>query len=359
MTKARIVILTLCLAALVAASPCMEKNPLIKLLTPAVTVFNAPRFTPLKTCGGLWYAHGTCCDLGSLKAWKKNDSARIRSNSESFKSQYRSILLSLKANFIAIKREMRFRFRHAVRLSWKLSTQYQANVNASLDKCTKFTIKSRSSALCYVCSGNSAQYFTREKAAVSPRECGKMVGACEDFLKYSFDLVKEISKVAKVIMEIKEKESVDSTSGMTSTISLLDTKSDILRAMVSKKVVRTLRYSFSRENPFKTEICDAFFNLVKDPFVDEIGPILQTLQANFEDLVRKASLEGPSNSVRGLELEDWDSEKAEAANLFDADSKVVEESLSNFRHRENDIGVAPSFNELSWVTPMNLTMKFP
>ena len=147
-------------------------------------------------CRVVWQVEHSMCNGAALIDFAKIDSAEINSAVGTIKQEMDNLAFKLanpdsrvsKTSYEGLAFYKRFN-----------DESVRANVVASAQRCANHLTKVRSKALCFVCSGSQQNYFFRSKAIVTQQHCSSMVRECEDFFRYSVDLIQGMAVLGTVL----------------------------------------------------------------------------------------------------------------------------------------------------------------
>lgn len=274
-------------------------NPFLKMSGFREAALTYPTNTTNSTvCGGLWKANGTCCDFDKALEQAQKKAGEVDKAAVALKDHLAKLkqFLDLRQNQINLT---------ASKFAFLRRVTNQSLTN-SIDKCWEHMKSTRASTYCFACSGDSQRYFAARsgKALISPKECGTMLSTCTDFFFEILNLTSGLQKLADdydgkgsssqaKAAEIKiesgeklskeDKEALENkwVKDLTKRIGDIDILSDLKKLTISN-VSASVAYGI------QVKICEYFFRLAKDTFIQDIKPLV-------EFMVKKMTVIFPSS----------------------------------------------------------------
>lgn len=373
-------------------------NPMFLQLTQVTRFPNSLLYTNSTTCGGLWKKAGACCDYISLVNYQRSDKLYLLGATANLSTNLENITVALTTIIEKVKNASNSSSTgptnsnvprlQGAQLCDDMSTNLTklTGIKEKLQTCQYFMEKSRSSALCSICSGIGQKFFVNEKAGISPAQCGLMVNACSVFL---MDILAFVDDVESFLAKSLQPELGILGSWFTSRTSINDELAKTNRRIQNFRVQKTkIHDAFSEYNAkkdlasllkFQSEICNSFYDLLKNSFLEEVKKTTADLTAMY-NIIRREALTGdkaitnspPTGSAnkgtsgspksqlpRTLRsctnwrhLSSADDLANNSSNVFEADSSVL---LNSTDKTVNDMMSMAS----GTVAPMNLSLLFP
>lgn len=166
-------------------------NAFVKSLQASnVQIFTDVKITgPFAYCAAEWSKHGTCCDGASLVQGFKAENDSIQKAVKGIKNLASDILTTSKVIRNGLKNMIvsfsKGQKSDPPKLVQNLDTIINSSVYSTIDTssstCWNFMVAKRGSALCSICSGRSAQFFTKSKILIGVSECEEAIDKCKAF----------------------------------------------------------------------------------------------------------------------------------------------------------------------------------
>ena len=134
------------------------------------------------TCGGQWAKVGTVCDKAKLLEHQQKEQRDLKDamgHLRDVEDRVRKACQKLLKNKAIMSSNLFGSFKKRIVKIWA-DKNTKSKFDKSTEQCWSYFTGVRSSALCYVCSGNNYRYFLQDKALITQQECFKMASNCRN-----------------------------------------------------------------------------------------------------------------------------------------------------------------------------------
>lgn len=357
--------------------PCKDKNEFLKdpNYKTAATLKEVTAFSDTEVCKGLWSQKGTCCNYAEALKASIKQAKEIHTQSVAFEK----IIYTIRKQIIEATYLHPTGFPE-LEFMKKLDSR-SSKLDAS--KCWSQMATARSASYCFVCSGDSKQYFSEDKALVTLKDCGNILEYCKNFLFTSHSIISGFSEFVHSRAEsLKSGETTEdkvTLADLTKWVDDMKKKLKDSNFAVDLKTVFSDHSCTSQKTQAKMNLCSETVKLGKSPILQEMLNLVKLIDVRLrkylEPYLKPPKEVKPTSTSRRLFLSNWDSSTSllnnngqstttsvpitvsdltNADSLFGGDVKVVTPNDNLFTSFVGNDG-APNTNH----KPMNLSMHFP
>jgi hypothetical protein len=260
---------------------CETMNPFIQSLANdgSVSIFDTPQPTSSDICTSELEPHGTCCDTDSLYNYHLSDTKKLATVAKAFAHVYLRLRTMLSPNgpiFESYSKRINQKLDPLIVKITSDVTHDKDRLANNIYKCWYLKLKeTRSSSLCYTCSGRSSDFFKDDKAVITSSSCADVLSACAPSLEMILELVEGAPRMWKSLQDYlryqaaQYKVSVHTNSKIVQTVNDLFEKFNAQEMnLLLEKYKNTLNETDSEEkNANDAELCSRFLDLNDSPFL--------------------------------------------------------------------------------------------
>ena len=242
--------------------------------------------------------------------------------------------------------------------------------------------KLRSSSICPTCSGRSEYFFKQDKGIVLEETCRASLGYCFTSLKMTFKLLKQLRWLAFYYPVFFDKH-IDLQTTKIFDSALFQSFYADLSSQPVFSLVEKLTVAEAQSHPEAKSICNEYFNLAKERYVQLMTSELLygsinavAVYHNVAEPIKvysaKIAAEMPAlDAALAKKLELWEKQKTgssrllENANLafgdwfFSSDTAIISPDDDYLHHSLAITETHNDHKECILHKPMNLTVQFP
>lgn len=232
-------------------------------------------FTNSTVCNGLWAKYGTCCTHEkAIKAAIDQSDILKKTQQKTWKilEEIRGAIMKAVGNWNNSKINPEILF---------LRNITDNSVKNAIDRCWNHMTASRNAAYCFVCSGNSPDFFKNDKAAISLTECSTMLTLCSDFFQETLVLVNGMQTLVNSIERVtqsnftNQKLWIEDLGKSFTTINLITDLQNLNSQLVKE----------TKKNEIKVKLCENFYKLAKTPMLEQILPLFEFLESKLKAIL--------------------------------------------------------------------------
>lgn len=260
---------------------CETMNPFIQSLANdgSVSIFDTPQPTSSDICTSELEPHGTCCDTDSLYNYHLSDTKKLATVAKAFANVYLRLRTILSLNGPKFKIFSQLINQELDPLIVKLTTGVSHDKDRlanNIYKCWYLKLKeTRSSSLCYTCSGRSSDFFKGDKAVITASSCADVLSTCAPSLEMILELVEGAPRMWKTLQDYLRYYAAQYGVSVHTNTNIVQTVNDLFEKfnaeemnLLLEKYKNTLNETDSEEkNSNDAELCSRFLDLNDSPFL--------------------------------------------------------------------------------------------
>lgn len=260
---------------------CESINPFIQSLAHdgSVSIFDTPQPSSSHICTSELEPYGTCCDTDSLYSYHLSDTKKLATVAKAFAHGYLRLRTLLRSNGPIFESYSKRINQKLDPLIVKLTTDVRDDKDRlahDIYKCWYFKLKeTRSSSLCYTCSGRSSDFFIDDKAVITSSSCADVLSACAPSLEMILELVEGAPRMWKSLQDYLRYQAAQYGVSVHTNTKIVQTVNDLFEKfnaeemnLLLEKYKNTLKEEDSEEkNANDAELCSRFLDLHDSPFL--------------------------------------------------------------------------------------------
>lgn len=281
--------------SITTSGSCMKKNPFMEMFGQQLAVTGEPERSTSPICSTQWSTSMTCCKANAVSEHIKNDQKKLDEASNSLIKVINK--MAKQANEIeqyGLSQDSKVAFLTVYNDQLQGETLEQSAM-----KCTNYMKQARSSAICYLCAGDSTKYYMGDKIKISKDNCNSMLSNCARLIKaviVTIDGINSLEDVVNTIQNAEKKGLYSEVVKLAKDLHKLSSSSNIMELLHN---YNHLAVSNDLHTDAMSGLCGIFFSLTKKTFYEDFRCLFESIVDFAGDIVMMQKRMNGENAGKG------------------------------------------------------------